>query len=277
MSGPTRDPIATTLRQLDRERYLATLILPEPARRDVQALYAALAEIAAVSERVNEPMAGEIRLTWWTELLAGDMRGDAESNPVAIALMETVKRHNLPVQPLVDLIAARRFDLYSDPMPDMTQFEGYAGDTVSVPLQLAAMITHAGAARLSADTAGHLGVALALFGHLSAFGFNAARGRIFLPLSVFAAHGVSEHDILSRKNSPSLRAALDQIADMAREHLSRARDGLHRLPRDVRPAFAQIAMIDARARGRADPFAPPRPRAGWGALARLMWFGAVLK
>ena len=46
--------------------------------------------------------------------------------------------------PLLRLIAARRFDLYDDPMPDLATFEGYAGETVSVLYQLAAMILNGG-------------------------------------------------------------------------------------------------------------------------------------
>ncbi|MBU1176730.1 MAG: squalene/phytoene synthase family protein [Alphaproteobacteria bacterium] len=275
MTGAAADPIAKTLRTLDRERYYATLILPETERAAVQALYAAVAEIAAVGERVREPMAGEIRLTWWAELLGGKRRDEAEQNPVALALIETMARHRLPAQPLINLIEARRFDLYGDPMPDVDRFEGYAGETVSVPLQLAATILNHGTPPADGDAAGHLGVALALFGHLRAFGFNAARGKLFLPLSLFAEHGVTHGDILGRKDSPALRAALASCRAFGAAHLAKARASLKSMPRAIRPAFAQIAVIDARARPVADPFAPTEPRADWLTLLRLMWFGAT--
>ena len=85
---------------------------------------------------------------------------------------------------LTRLIAARRFDLYDDPMPDIATFEGYAGETVSALYQLARDDPQWRQPVETGDAAGHLGVAHALIGHLRAFGYNASQGRIFLPWSV---------------------------------------------------------------------------------------------
>ena len=274
MRGTDADGIATTLRELDRERYFATLILAEPFRADIQALYAALAEIAVISERVHEPMPGEIRLQWWADLLDGAARGEASQNPVAAALLDVIARRQLPTEPLTRLIAARRFDLYQDPMPDVETFEGYAGEVASVPLHLAATILNDGRTPRNGDAAGHLGVALSYFGHVRAFGFNAARGRIFLPLSLLFEAGVREADIFGQKDTPELRAALDRARALGADHLGKARKALGEVPRILRPAYAQIAMVD---RGEAgNPFAPQRPRADWLKLLRLIGFGLRL-
>ena len=277
MSGLSGDSVAETLRTLDRTRYFATLILAEPHRNAVQALYAASAEIAAIGERISEPMPGEIRLQWWADLLSGDARGEAGQNPVAAALVETMARYGLPAEPLKNLISARRFDLYADPMPDIATFEGYAGETASVPLHLAATILNQGRPLRNGDAAGHLGVAMAYLGHVRAFGFNATRGRLFLPLAVFEEAGASLNAVLARRDTPGLRAGLDRCRVLGAEHLRKARAALADLPRPVRPAFAPIAMVDARAHRIADPFAPPAPEADWLRLLRLMWFGATLK
>src|SRR5690606_40306165 len=134
--------------------------------------------------------------------------------------------------------AARRFDLYDDPMPDVLSFEGYAGETASVLYQLAAMVLNDGRELESGDAAGHLGVAHALVGHLRAFGLNASRGRLFLPLSVFAANGVTEGEIFSGTVSEGLLAAHHQLTELAREHLDKADAAIGRLPRPLRSAFA---------------------------------------
>lgn len=276
MSGSAADPVAETLRTLDRDRYFATLILPEPKRAAVQALYAATAEIAAVSERVSEPMPGEIRLQWWADLFSGDVHGEKGQNPVAAALIEVMARYRLPAAPLQKLVAARRFDLYQDAMPDIATFEGYAGETASMPLQLAATILNDGTTPKTGDAAGHLGVALALFGHMRAFGFNAARGRLFLPFEVFAAQGITEAEIFGMRDSSAMQAALMGCHALGMDHLAKARAALHTLPRLLRPAFAPIATIDKRAGCSAEPFASPAPRADWLILLRLMWFGVTL-
>lgn len=235
---------AQRLRELDIDRYAATLVLPVEHRQAVQALFSFSAEIAAIRERVSEPGPGEIRLQWWVDAIEGNGHGAIASNPVADALLKTVQKYALPAGPLLRLLSARRFDLYNDPMPDTGQFEGYAGETVSVLYQYSAMILAGEPAEATADAAGHLGVAQALTGHLRAFGYNAARGQLFLPLSIFTAHGVREADIYQGLESDGLAAALEQVAELAETHAGAAREAIGKLERQLRPAFASIALVE---------------------------------
>lgn len=271
MSG---DDIAGLLRQTDRDRYLSTLILPEPVRRDMQALYAFNAEVAAVRDRVSEPGPGEIRLQWWVDALKGEGHGAVRNNPVAAALLDTIKRHNLPTVPLLRLLAARRFDLYDDPMPDMQTFEGYAGETVSVFFQFGAMMLAGGPVE-EGDAAGHLGVAQALAGHLRAFGYNAARGRIMLPWALLAANGVTEKEVFSGTVSEGLMAAHGQLCELAEDHLAKAEAAIAALPRQLRSVFAPVSILrgDLDRLGKTrDPFAPPHAMPDWQKIARLaLW------
>lgn len=232
-----------SLRQADRDRYLATLVLPDAMRPAITALYAFNAEIAQIPDRAREPAAGEIRLRWWADALRGESHGVVRANPIADALLSVIEEYRLPLPALERLIEARRFDLYQDPMPDVTTFEGYAGDTVSALYQLSAMILNAGQPVEPGDAAGHLGVAHALIGHLRAFGFNASRGRVFLPWSILAAHSVSEQDVLSGHPSQALVDALEQIAEIAGEHLVKAESAIAALPRSLRSAFASAAIV----------------------------------
>src|SRR5690606_40929035 len=110
----------------------ATLVLPPEYRGPVQALYAFSADVASIRERARDPAPGEIRLQWWADALSGAGHGNVRQNPLADALLAVIERYRLPADPLQRLIAARRFDLYGDPMPDVASFEGYAGETTSV-------------------------------------------------------------------------------------------------------------------------------------------------
>ena len=109
------------VRTADRERFLTALFAPAEHRAALFALYAFNIEIARVREAVRDPLAGEIRLQWWSDALAGSARGDAEANPVVSALAATVTRYRLPVDGLQAVIAARRFDLYDEPMATMAE------------------------------------------------------------------------------------------------------------------------------------------------------------
>lgn len=263
--------IANYLREADRDRYYASLVLPEPQRAAVQALLAFSADVAAIRERVREPAAGEIRLRWWVDALKGEGHGNVRQNPVAAALLDALAAYRLPAGPLLRLLEARRFDLYQDPMPDLASFEGYAGETTSVLLQLAAMVLNGGEEVETGDAAGHLGVAQALIGHRRAFGYNASKGRIFLPMSLFGANGVTDREILSGTESEGLFAALDQIADLAEEHLSKARTAIRLLPKPLRPAFAiaGILKVELTSLSKSAPFSAPTDVADWRKIAAL--------
>lgn len=265
---------AQFLRDNDRDRYFASLVIPEAARPAVQALYAFNADVASIRDRAREPAPGEIRLQWWADALTGEGHGAVRSNPIAAELLDAIAAYRLPTGPLLRLIEARRFDLYDDPMPDVPSFEGYAGETASVLYQLAAMILNDGNEIETGDAAGHLGVAQALLGHLRAFGLNAAQGRLFLPLSLLSANGVAESEIFSGTDSEGLRAAWGQYIELAGEHLDKAAVAIMKLPRLLRPAFAPIALqrLYLPRVARQAPFGPPAEPAEWRRIAALtLW------
>jgi phytoene synthase len=266
----------TFLRDHDRDRYLSTLVLKGPVREGVVALYAFNADVAMIRERAREPAPGEVRLQWWNDALTGEGHGAVRANPLADALLETIERYAIPAGTLQRLIGARRFDLYDDPMPDLESFEGYAGETNSTLLQLAAMILNEGRPVETGDAAGHLGVAQAMVGHLRAFGYNAAMGRVFLPWSILAANGVRESEVFSGTQSEGLVEALGQVMDLAGEHLIKAEAGIGALPRELRPAFAGIAVARAQLKAlrnsAAGPFAPQPDLPDWRKIALLTWW-----
>src|SRR6202035_3945628 len=107
---------AELVRTADRDRFLSTLFAPAEHRGALHALYAFNVEIARVREVAREPLPGEIRLQWWTEVLGGERGEEASANPVAAALLMAMTRHGLMAGKLADLIEARRFDLYDQPM-----------------------------------------------------------------------------------------------------------------------------------------------------------------
>ncbi|MEP7240382.1 MAG: phytoene/squalene synthase family protein [Devosia sp.] len=265
---------ADVLRELDRDRYLATLVLPAEQRDAITALYAFGTEIAGVRERARDPAAGEIRLQWWTDALEGNGHGAVRANPLADALLAAIETYALPVAPLLRLIEARRFDLYQDAMPDVLTFEGYAGDTASALYQLAAMVLNGGRPIEQGDAAGHLGVAHAMIGHLRAFGYNASQGRIFLPWAVLAANDVREADVFAGKATIELTAALEQVGDIAGEHLVKAEAAIRAVPRQLRAVFAPVVVL-RRQLWRADldwPFRRQEDIADWRKIAALTWW-----
>jgi len=234
----------TLVRDGDPDRYLATLFAPADARPHLFALYAFSLEVARVRDAVREPLAGELRLQWWRDALQGEARGEVRANPVAAALDDTIMRQRLPRQAFVDLIDARLFDLYDDPMPSLADLEGYCGETSSAVIRLASLILSPDEPG-PADAAGHAGVAYAVTGLLRAFPWHARRGQVYLPLSVFERHGVGRDAIVEGRSSPGLVAALREMRGVARSHLERARALNGVLPAKARAAFLPVALVPA--------------------------------
>ena len=55
------------------------------------AIYAFNVEISRVREQVSQPLPGEMRLQWWTDMLAGAGHGGVEGNPVAAELLLAIR------------------------------------------------------------------------------------------------------------------------------------------------------------------------------------------
>jgi 15-cis-phytoene synthase len=243
----------------DKDRWLAALFAPTDRRAHLHALYAFNLEIARVRELAREPMAGEIRLQWWREVIAGTRPGEAGANPVAAALVETVARHGLPVQALLDLIEARAFDLYNDPMPTLEAFAGYGRRTASGLIELAARVLDPGHA--VGEIAGPAGIAYATTGLLRAVAVHASRGQIYLPADMLARHGVDVSAILAGRTTDALRAALAELRGFARAQFDLFATRRASPSSATAPAFLTVALVpaylDRMERRDYDPFKTP--------------------
>lgn len=233
------DYCLTTLRELDRDRYLACLLMPEALRHDMAALYLFNAEIARVRDLVREPLPGEIRLQWWRDLFAKDEPGEA--GPLAAALFDVIRRHQLPRGVLSNMCDARIFDLYDDPMQSRNDFEGYAGETASALIQLGLMIAAPADAQKHAVAAGHAGVGQAVAGELLLMPRHAARGQVYLPLDMLAAAGLDRETFLAREDKARIDAAVALFAGFGLEHLDNARSALPRNSTAFSP-FLAVAL-----------------------------------
>jgi 15-cis-phytoene synthase len=236
---------AAIVRGRDPDRYLSDLFAAADKRRHLFALHAFNAEVARVRDAISEPMPGEIRLQWWRDVL---MSGEDGGNPVAAALAETIRAASLPLGAFDDILKARVFDLYDDPMPSLNDLEGYAGETSSVLMQLGALILAGGEDPGTAEVAGHAGVAYALSGLMRALPLHASRGQMFLPADMMAAFGVNEADVFAGRSTRALLALLMELRAIARRHLERALSGAGGIEPRLAPAFLPVALVEPRLR-----------------------------
>src|SRR5579862_5765729 len=249
---------AELVRTADRDRFLSALFAPAELRGALHALYAFNVEMVRVREAAREPLPGEIRLQWWSEVLRGERAGEASANPVASALLTAIERYRLASAKLTALIDARCFDLYDDPMARLTDLEAYARKTSSALLVLAAQILSDVEGEVTEPVANPAGIAYAIAGLIRAFPLHAARRQLYVPLELLERHGVEPQDIFAGRSSQNLRAALAELQAVARRHLLAAHQQIATLPDAALPAFLPVALVRPaldRLTGR-DPFAP---------------------
>jgi phytoene synthase len=204
--------------QADKDRFLSCLFAPAGARPHLFALYAFNVEIARIRDTVSEPQVGQVRQQWWLDTLDGIYAGRTPDHPVAQALVSAIAKGGLPKHALENLITAREFDLFDDPMPSLSDLEGYLGETSSSLIQLAALILGKGAA----EAAGLAGVAFGLAGVLR------LQKTRYLPRDMVQKIGEKETNM--------------QLCAHARKRLKEAQALQGTIPDSAMPAFLPVSL-----------------------------------
>lgn len=235
---------AELVRKFDYPRYLSVLYAPGDKREGLLAIYAFSLEVARIRELVSEALPGQMRLQWWRDALAGEGHGAVKDNPVAGALLKTIRAFDLPREPLLNLLDAREFDLFNDPMPDQETLEGYAGETSSSLIQLAALILDRSLSGTAfANACGHGGVAYAMVGLVRALPWHAARQQCFLPQDLLERHGVSMVQMHRGEMTPELGAALREVLVQAQMHYDKAISAMASVSIEAGAAFLPVMLV----------------------------------
>jgi phytoene synthase len=260
---------ADLVRTHDFARYASTLFVPAEQRRGLLALYAFNVEVARVRLLVSQALPGEIRLQWWTDMLAGAGHGSVEANPVAAELLLAIQNGHLPADRLSRLIEEHQFDLYNDPMPTAAALEGYLNDTSSVLFSLGAQLTGWHSEEIE-HLASHAGLAQGMAQVIAALPLDASRRQLFVPMQLLQQHEVGMEEVFAGKQTPKLRAALAQLVADAQQHLATAFTLLESVPPAVKSVFLPLALVsrdlERMSRADADPFAPQSP-----SRLRILW------
>jgi phytoene synthase len=235
---------ADLVRGHDFPRYAACLFMPASERRAMLALYAFNVEIVRVRDQVSQPLPGEIRLQWWTDMLSGQAHGSAEANPVAAELLRAIGEFDLPAEPTTLLADEHQFDLYNDPMPTMAALEGYLAATCSALLMLAARVA-APVSEAVEHLARHAGLAQGIVQVIASLPRDASRSQLFLPQEMLESHGCNVEDVFAGRETPGLRAVLDELMGEAQQHLATAFSLLAEVPAAARPVFLPLSLARA--------------------------------
>lgn len=259
----------------DRPAWLASLFAPIDKRPGLHALHAFLIEIGSVSDKVREPLAGELRLQWWTDAIEGETRGDVRGHPVAAALLDTIHRHKLPRALLTGIVDAVREDLYDEAVPTLEAFDVRSDRIHGATIGVAARLL--GGADTPLDAANQAGRAVAVADTIKALSRPAARMAVRIPLDLLRAEAIGTAEVTTRRNSAAIRAAIAALRIHADAAFNALRQVRNTIAPEAGPAFLTANFVPAMLRktGRRgyDPFADsidlPQWRQQW-----ILWRAA---
>lgn len=221
---------------------LGFLLLPRERREAMVALYAFCRQVDDVADEDGIPVERRrAELARWREETRQACTGSTPTLPVLRELQPFIQRYGLEFRRFDELIRGVEMDLDTLRYPDPESLERYCYHVASVVGLLSIEIFGYRDPRCR-EYADALGKALQLTNILRDVGNDAARGRIYLPLSDLARHGVTEEDILGRRSSEGFRRLAAEMAARARGFYRKARS---LLPPDHRSSMVAAELMGA--------------------------------
>ena len=218
--------------------FIGSLFLPAAKRRYLAAVYA----YARLSDDVADgdwPIAEKLAaLDCWEQRL-DDCVGGVATHPVFVALGETIRDCELPVQPLRDLLNAFRYDSAFRPFATFDDLLGYCRNSANpVGRLVLALFGYRDEERWTLSD--HICTALQLTNFWQDLGVDLARGRLYLPLEDIERFGISRGELEARKNSARLQDLVRFQVERTRELF---RQGLPLADRVSRSVAREVRMF----------------------------------
>ena len=195
---------------------LAFILLPQPKRDAMSALYAFCREVDDVADEDSAPVEQRReQLAAWRQDIKLACDGQTPRFPTNRELQPVIRQFGLRFEFFDELIKGCEMDLVTLRYEDFEQLELYCYRVASaVGLLSIEIFGHQNPA--TRDYAIYLGKALQLTNILRDVKNDAARGRIYLPQTELEKHGVSEREILDSKYSDRYQALAGSVAQRAK-------------------------------------------------------------
>jgi phytoene synthase len=206
--------------------HLATRLLTPDRRPAVHALYAAARTADDLVDLPGPDPAAD--LGEWSRAVSTELEAGWSEDPVRLALVHTYGRYEIPVEHLLDFLAAMTSDLDVTGYADLDALERYMwGSAAVIGLQVLPVLgTAPGVARAEAEPyAIALGEAFQLTNFLRDVGEDADRGRSYLPADLMAAHGVTREQLTQRRHDARFAELLREMIAVVRRRYDDAAPG----------------------------------------------------
>jgi len=226
--------------QHGRTYFLATRLLTPSQRPAVHALYG----FARYADDILDDLtsdAGVDERSARLELLASRfVKGDASSEPVLPAVLDTARTYRIPLGLFDEFLTSMRMDLTVTDYPDRPALNRYMrGSAEVIGLQMLPILGTVGPLRDAEPCAEALGRAFQLTNFLRDINEDLDRNRVYLPADELAAFGVDRELLIwchdNQRTDPRVRQALAAQHDITRAIYREAYKGIALLAPQSRP------------------------------------------
>jgi squalene synthase HpnC len=222
-AAPSLEQSQEYCRRLARTHYenfsVATWFLPKKLRQDFLNVYAYCRISDDLGDEVGDKNASLALLDEWQQQLDACYEGNPR-HPVFVALMQTVRKFDVPKHEFSDLLIAFRQDqtvTRFETFNDVLAYCRYSANPVGHLVLYLCGYSDAERQQLSDHTC----TALQLANFWQDVTVDYAKGRIYLPLEDLRRYSVSEEDIRQKRNTPAFLKMMKFEVERAREWFDR--------------------------------------------------------
>jgi phytoene synthase len=234
--------------------YLGTLLMPEEKRQAIWAIYVWCRRTDELVDGPQSRFTTPETLDRWEKQLESVFAGEPLDD-LDVALVDTLQRFPMDIQPYRDMIAGQRMDLYRSRYQTFQELELYcyrvAGTVGLMTSPVLGVDDSVGKAPWDwhreaynpVEEAIALGVANQLTNILRDVGEDVQRGRIYLPLEDLARFNYTEEDLFNGVIDDRWRELMRFEIQRARKFFVQAEKGIRALSPDSRwPVWAALML-----------------------------------
>jgi phytoene synthase len=234
--------------------YIGTLLMPEEKRRAIWAIYVWCRRTDELVDGPQSPFTTPETLECWEAQLESVFAGHPIDD-LDVALVDTLERFPMDIQPFRDMIAGQQMDLYRsryETFEDLHLYCYRVAGTVGLMSSAVLGVDETSASApwneseenyIPTEEAIALGIANQLTNILRDVGEDARRGRIYIPLEDLERFNYSEKDLFNGVVDERWRALMRFEIQRARQFYQQAERGIRALSRDSRwPVWAALML-----------------------------------
>ena len=234
--------------------YPGTLLMPEAKRRAMWAIYAWCRRTDELVDGAQAAITTPETLDEWEEQLESVFADNPVDDP-DVALVDTLARFRMDIEPFRDMIAGQRMDLYRSRYETFEELNLYCYRVAGTVGLMSTAVMGVDTSQYTAAWNRHkdiyipteeaiaLGIASQLTNILRDVGEDGRRGRIYLPLEELALFNYTEQDLLKGVVDERWRQLMRFQIQRARKFYQAAEKGISALSPDSRwPVWTALML-----------------------------------